>query len=65
MFYKYAEVDLGGSGGWGSVCNFRVSDTCRWIHRHVVAFLEEARSASGFRLELSLSKRVVRTKSWG
>lgn len=35
-----------------------------WI-QDVPAFLEEAGSASGFGLELRLSKRVVRIQSWG
>lgn len=48
---------------WSGVrveCWSRCMDTQRFP-----AFLEEAGSASGFGFELRLSKRVVRTQSWG
>lgn len=41
-----------------------IAGVSAWIRRDVPAFLEEAGSASGFGLELRLSKRVVRAQSW-
>lgn len=62
-YTENAEATLTWSaGGWGLVWSAGVG---AWMRRNVPVFLEEAGSASGFGLELRLSKRVVRTQSWG